>query len=66
MTYISKFDEQSLPPKEAFNSKLSEGVVFRPHTYGEVRSSEISDKYYQHAQTVFKAFDCKDLGDYTE
>ena len=66
MTDTSKFNDQNLPPKHACNSKLSEGVVFRPKTYGEVRPSEISDKDYQHAQTVFKAFDCRNLGDYTK
>ena len=34
MTDISKFNEQNLPPKDAFNSTLSEGVVFKPDTYG--------------------------------
>ena len=65
MTEISKFDEKNLPPKDAFNSTLSEGIVFKPDTYGEIRSTEISDKDYKHAQTVFKVFDCKNLGEYT-
>ncbi|BFZ23189.1 hypothetical protein BsWGS_26228 [Bradybaena similaris] len=45
-----RFDETQLPPKEAFYSKLTrEGI---------------SDSDYAHAQKVWKAFDCKTLGDY--
>ena len=66
VTDISKFNEQNLPPKDAFHSTLSEGIVFKPDTYGEIRSTEISGKDYKHAQTVFKAFDFKNLGEYTE
>ena len=37
MTDISKFNEQNLPPKDEFNSKLSAGVIFRPDTYVSIR-----------------------------
>ena len=46
------FAEPRLPPKEAFHSKLS--------------GSGISDEDYIHAQRVWKAFDCTNLGDYTD
>lgn len=50
MTDWSRFNETSLPPKEAFYSKLTlEGI---------------SDKDYEHAQTVWKTFDMKTMGDY--
>ena len=39
-----------MPPKEAF--------------YSQVRLEGISDEDYQHAQTVYKTFNCKDFGDY--
>ena len=48
------FGKQNLPPKDAFNSKSSESVIFRPDTYGEVFAFD------------FEAFDCKNLGDYIE
>jgi hypothetical protein len=45
-----RFNETQLPPKEAFRSKLS----------GE----DITDKDYEHAQKVWKAFGCKTFRDY--
>ena len=47
---MKKFDETSLPPKEAFYSKLS----------GEC----ITDEDYQHAQTVWKEFNIESMMDY--
>ena len=44
------FDDPQLPSKEAFYSKLSD--------------MHISDEEYAHAEKVWKAFDCKTLGDY--
>ena len=46
----SRFEEHQLPPKEAFYSKLTR--------------EDISDTDYQHAQRVWKEFDCKTMGDY--
>ena len=45
-----KLTYPGLPPKEAF--------------YSQVRLEGISDEDYQHAQTVYKTFNCKDFGDY--
>ena len=45
-----RFDDPSLPPKEAFYSKLS--------------GSDISEEDYIHTQQVWKAFNCRTLGDY--
>ena len=50
MDSFNRFDEPSLPPKEAFFSKLS--------------NEDITDEDYQHAQNVWNAFNCKNLGDY--
>ena len=47
---LERFDEPSLPPKEAFYSQLS-----REH---------VSDEDYQHAQNVWSKLGCKTLGDY--
>ena len=44
-----RFKETVLPPKEAFCSKLSDGTI--------------SQKDYNHAQQVWKSFNCKKLGD---
>ena len=46
----NRFEECQLPPKEAFYSKLTR--------------EDISDVDYQHAQRVWKEFDCKNMGDY--
>ena len=46
LTALNKLDETSLPPKEAFYSKLT----------GE----GITDEDYQHAQTVCKEFNIED------
>ena len=45
-----KLDETSLPPKEAFHSKLT----------GE----SVTDEDYQHAQTVWKKFNIESMKDY--
>ena len=45
-----KFSETSLPKKEDFYSKLND--------------EHITEDEYAHAQTVWKTFDCKTLGDY--
>ena len=47
---LNKLDETSLPPKEAFNSKLT----------GE----GITDEDYQHAITVRKEFNIESMKDY--
>ena len=50
MSNWGKFEETQLPPIEAFYSKLT--------------ATSISEESYQHAKTVWKAFNCKNLGDY--
>ena len=50
MTDFSKLSATSLPPKEVFYSQLT--------------NSHITDKDYEHAQKVWKAFDCKTMRDY--
>ena len=46
-----KYDEQKLPNKEAFFNKIN--------------NKDISDEDYNHAQTVFEKFKCKNLLDYS-
>ena len=43
-----RFDEESLPPIESFYSKLT--------------GTSISEEDYQHAQKVWRVFECKTLG----
>ena len=50
MSDYSKFDETALPPREAFHSTLS--------------GTGITEAEYAHAQAVWDAFHCRDLGDY--
>lgn len=53
--YVSgyeKLDETSLPPKESFYSALS--------------GTHISDKEYMHAQNVWRKFNIKTLGEYSD
>ena len=47
---LERLDETNLPPKEVFYSKLN--------------AVGISDKDYEHAQTVWNEFDCKSFRDY--
>ena len=46
----SRFEETALPLKEAF--------------YSELKREGISDDDYAHAQAVWQAFECKNLGDF--
>ena len=48
---VDKLAESSLPPKEAFYSRLND--------------ESISDEDYEHAKTVWKEFGIKTLGEYT-
>ena len=68
MTNLVKLEGPNLPSKEAFGTKLSEGVVFKSgeHTPEDISKKEITDEDYKHAQKVFKELDCKNLGDYTK
>ena len=50
MNSFARFEETKLPPKEKFYSKLYDG--------------HISDEKYEHAQKVWDAFECKNIGDY--
>ena len=61
MTNVLKLSETELLPKDAFAFYLGAGTVS-----GDIQQSQISEKDYQHAQTVFKTMGCKNLGDYTE
>ena len=45
-----KFDETTLPPKEAFHSNLN--------------LEDISDKDYAHVQKVWEVFEIKNFGEY--
>ena len=47
---MKKLDETSLPPKEAFYSKLTD--------------DGITDEDYQHAHTVWKEFNIETIKDY--
>ena len=47
---VDRLNEKTLPAKEAFYSKL--------------RDKDISDKKYEHAQTVWKEFRCSSLREY--
>ena len=51
-TDFSKMLETELPPKEAF--------------YSQLKFSGITDEKYEHAQNVFKMFNCKNLSEHTE
>ena len=50
MDSIERFEENKLPPKEAFYSKLN--------------NKNISDEDYEHAKKVWDVFEMKNLGDY--
>eukprot|EP00745_Piridium_sociabile_P030720 TRINITY_DN50_c0_g2_i2.p1 TRINITY_DN50_c0_g2~~TRINITY_DN50_c0_g2_i2.p1 ORF type:complete len:791 (+),score=53.07 TRINITY_DN50_c0_g2_i2:2261-4633(+) len=50
MNSWERFDEDELPPKDAFFSSL--------------RGTGISDEDYQHAQTAWKELKCRTMGDY--
>ena len=50
MNSFARFEETKLPPKEKFYSKLYDG--------------HISDEKYEHAQKVWDAFECKNMGEY--
>ena len=47
---FERFNETSLPPKEAFYSTLTD--------------SHISEEDYEHAKKVWEAYECETLGDY--
>ena len=50
MNSFERFNETSLPPKEAFYSSLTK--------------SGISDEDYEHAKKVWEAYECETLGNY--
>ena len=50
MDSFDRFEEEQLPPQSKFYSSLS--------------NEGITDEDYEHAQRVWRAFDCKNLGDY--
>jgi len=51
VTSLDKLEDTCLPPKAAFFSNLS--------------NSDITDEDYQHAQNVWRTFQCKNLRDYS-
>ena len=52
MNSFDKFDEQSLPPIDAFYSKLT--------------NEGIEENEYKHAQTVWQQFNIKNMGEYND
>ena len=50
MDSFDKFDEEELPPKDEFYSKLND--------------KQITDKDYKHAKNVWKKFKIKNMGEY--
>ncbi|CAL1278657.1 unnamed protein product [Larinioides sclopetarius] len=52
MNSEDKYEETKLPPKDKFYNKLNE--------------CHITDEEYRHAQRVWKAFNIKNLGEYTD
>ena len=52
MDSIEKFDDDHLPPKEAFFSKL--------------HNQEITDEEYAHAQNVWRTFNIRNMREYHE
>lgn len=52
ITSFESYEEQSLPPREAFFNKLN--------------GSDISEEDYRHAQVVFETMGLKNLGEYSD
>ena len=52
MDDMARFDEQQLPPREAFNSRL--------------RDSQCSEADYTQAQEVWRRFNCRTMRDYDD
>ena len=50
MDSVDRFAEAQLPPKEAF--------------YNDLTKTHVSDQDYEFAQEVWRAFECRHLGDY--
>src|SRR6218665_1738546 len=50
LDHIARLNDTELPPKSAFYSRLND--------------SDISDKDYEHAKSVWKCFGCKTLREY--
>ena len=65
MTDISKFQANQISSKDKFNSMLSFWEVSEDE-FKNMQPSKISKKDYEHAQEVFKTFNCKNVGDYTK
>ena len=51
MSSFEKFEETQLPPKSEF--------------YSNLKLEDISEDEYNHAKTVWKTFNIKNLGEYT-
>mgnify|MGYP002803518054 CR=1 FL=1 len=62
---ISKLEETHFPPEKAFSTRLAEGTIY-VDSPDPITPKEISEEDYQHAQNVFRAFNCKTVRDYIE
>ena len=64
MDGVKRFAETKLPAKENFGSTLNSGEILGCGK--EMEPTEISDDDYEHAQSVYEKFECKNLAEYTE
>jgi hypothetical protein len=55
------YKESQLPPKEKFHSTLKSANLCK-----EGNCECITEKEYEHALTVFKEFNCRNIGDYND
>ena len=63
MDGVEKFAETELPAREKFNSVLNSGEILGSGK--DMEPSEISEADCEHAQNVYKIFECKNLAGYT-
>ena len=63
MDGVEKFAETELPAREKFNSVLNSGEILGSGK--DMEPTEISEADYEHAQNVYKIFECKNLAEYT-
>ena len=64
MMGVEKLWEKELPPKEKFATILGRGTIL--NSKATITPKHLSDEDYEHAQKVFKVFDCKNLADFTK
>ena len=63
MDGVKKIAEMGLPAREKFNFVLNSGEILGSGKGME--PTEISEADYEHAQDVYKIFECKNLAEYT-